>query len=139
MVGPNKGITTLVSKIVRTVADEADEGFVSKSTEETISKIEEYNKSRNDLPKPKEKVIVFSMDIVKWYPEMVPESNAKTVRRMYEEGDIKFKGVEYEEVSKFLGDCLTREEIIEEGFEDILYIKEKKMETKNLKIEMKKK
>ena len=46
MVGPNKGITTLVSKIVRTVADEADEGFVSKSTEETINKIENYNKKR---------------------------------------------------------------------------------------------
>ena len=136
MVGLNVGISNVTCEVVKTIAEEADTGFVSKSTEETISKIEEYNKSRNDLPKPKEKVIVFSMDIVKWYPEMVPESNAKTVRRMYEEGDIKFKGVEYEEVSKFLGDCLTREEIIEEGFEDILYIKEKKMENKNLKTKM---
>ena len=41
MVGPNVGLSNFGSIIVRAVANECDEGNVSKSTEETIAKIEE--------------------------------------------------------------------------------------------------
>ena len=138
MVGPNIGLSTLASIVVRAVADEADEGYVSKSTEETLNKVENYNKNRDDLVKEGDKIIVGSMDIVKWYPNIVPESNAKIIRKMVEESELVFKGIEYEEVAKFLGDYLTKEEIIEEGFEEILYIKQKKMEKKKIKKKMKK-
>ena len=138
MVGPNHGITTLASRIVRAVEDEADVGFVSKSTEETIHKIENYNKTRNVVLKEGDKIIVGSMDLVKWYPTMVPESNAKTVRKMVEESEIEFKGIDYDDVAKFLGETLTKEKIIEEGLEELVYIKKKKQTIKKLKKKVKK-
>ena len=49
MVGPNVGLTNFGSIIVRAIANEYDVGNVSKSTEETISKLEEYNKCREKL------------------------------------------------------------------------------------------
>ena len=63
------------------------------------------------------------MDLVKWYPTMVPESNARTVSKMVEESEIEFKGIDYDDVAKFLGETLTKEEIIEEGLEELVYIK----------------
>ena len=49
MVGPNVGLANFASTIVRTMADDMDKGHVSKSTEETIHKLEEYNAKRNNL------------------------------------------------------------------------------------------
>ena len=49
MVGPNIGLAKFGNLIIRKVADEADVGHVSKSTEETIAKIEEYNKGLGDF------------------------------------------------------------------------------------------
>ena len=46
MVGPNLGIATIASIVIKTVAEEADIGLVSYSTEETINKIESYNEKR---------------------------------------------------------------------------------------------
>jgi len=72
MIGPNVGIANFASMIVRKVAEVADVGHVAKSTEETINKIENYNKNReilnvNNVVKNL-KVVVGSMDIIKWYP-----------------------------------------------------------------------
>ena len=46
MVGPNIGLSELGSRIVRKIADNADIGLVSKSTEEVINKFEIFNKGR---------------------------------------------------------------------------------------------
>ena len=46
MIGPNVGLANFGSMIIRKVAEDADVGYVSKSTDETIVKIEEYNKNR---------------------------------------------------------------------------------------------
>ena len=59
MVGPNVGISNLTCEVVRRIADEANTGYVSKSTEETINKIEKYNESRKDLIKADDKLSCF--------------------------------------------------------------------------------
>ena len=86
MVGPNVGLTNFGSIIVRAVADEYYVGLVSKSTEETISKLEEYKKKREVLNvnrvKKNSKVIIGSMDIDKWYTSMLAEPSANGVRKM---------------------------------------------------------
>ena len=46
LVGPNIGLSEIGSLIVRRIADNADGGLVSKSTEEVLHKIEKYNKER---------------------------------------------------------------------------------------------
>jgi hypothetical protein len=46
VVGPNIGLSEMGSIIVRKIADNTDEGLVSKSTEEVLNKIETYNKRR---------------------------------------------------------------------------------------------
>jgi hypothetical protein len=69
MVGPNVGLANYGSMIVRAIANEFDVGNVSKSTEETIAKIEEYNKNREilnaEIVKENSTVIIGSMDIDK--------------------------------------------------------------------------
>ena len=101
--------------IIRRVADAADEGHASKSTEETIAKIEEYNKSRDTLIGDNKNVVVGSMDVKKWYQSMIAEPSAKEIREMVEESEIDFKGFDYDVVSQYLGEYLTNEEIIEEA------------------------
>jgi hypothetical protein len=120
MVGPNVGLANFGSMIIRKVADAADEGYASKSTEETIAKIEEYNKNRDALIGDNKNVVIGSMDVEKWYPSMIAEPSAKEVREMVEESAIDFKGFDYDVVSQYLGEYLTMEEIIKEGMEDIL-------------------
>ena len=53
-VGPNVGLSTFGSIIVRKIADAHDVGHVSKSTEETIAKLEEYNTKMNTGAQDKE-------------------------------------------------------------------------------------
>ena len=136
MVGPNIGLSNFGSIIVKAIANEFDVGHVSKSTEETIAKIEEYNSNRENLNvksvKEHSKVIIGSMDIDKWYPNTIPEPSAKTVREMYENSSVEIGSIDFDKVSKYLGDVLTENEIKEEGFEEIVYIKVKKVkQTKN--------
>ena len=90
MVGPNVGLAKFGNLIIRKVADEADIGHVSKSTEETIAKIEQYNKNRKNLETGGKKVIIGSMDVEKWYPNMIAEPSAHEIREMVEESEIDF-------------------------------------------------
>ena len=69
---------------------------------------------------------------------MVPESNAKTVSKMVEESEIEFKGIDYDDVAKFLGETLTKEKIIEEKLEELVYIKKKKQTNKQMNKKVKK-
>ena len=47
------------------------------------------------------------------------------------DSNIEFKEIDYENASKYLGEKMTTEEILEEEMEEILYIEEEKL--KNLK------
>ena len=49
MVGPNVGLSYFGSMVVRAIANNCDDGHVSKSTEETIFKLEEYNSNIEKL------------------------------------------------------------------------------------------
>ena len=107
MIGPNIGLAKFGNLIVRKVADEADIGHVSKSTEETVAKIEEYNKDRSSLNPRGKKVIIGSMDVIKWYPNTKAEPSAKVIRSMVEESEIDFEGFDIDVVSQYLGEYLT--------------------------------
>ena len=82
IVGPNIGLLELGSIIVRKIADISDVGLVSKSTEEVLNKFEEFNKRRFENPKLR-KLIIASMDIDKWYPNVISKPSAKIVRRIF--------------------------------------------------------
>ena len=72
MVGPNVGISNFVGfEVVRKIANNADVGNVVKSTEELQNKIEEFNKTRVEKGYAKKKLIVASMDVEKWYPNVI--------------------------------------------------------------------
>jgi hypothetical protein len=138
MVGPNVGLANFASMIVRTIADDMDEGHVSKSTEETICKLENYNAkienlNGNDVGK-NSKVIIGSMDIDKWYPSQIPGPSAKGVKDMFEESRVEFEGINYDKVSRYLGEFLSEEEIKQEGIEEIVYMKIKKVKKVKQKI-----
>ena len=75
-------------------------------------------------------MIIGSMDVEKWYPNMIAKPSAKGIREMVEESEIDFKGFDFDVVSQYLGEYLTPEEIIEEGFEEILYKKKEKAKRK---------
>ena len=126
-VGPNVGASNFVSQIIRKIADLEDEGFVCKSTEEMLHTFDNFNKSRNLGNSGKRNLIIGSMDIEKWYPNTIPRPTAKRINEMYIKSKLEIKGVDYEKVAKYLGKFLTREEILQENMEEILYIKEGKM------------
>ena len=137
MIGPNIGLAKFGNLIIRKVADEADIGHVSKSTEETVAKIEEYNKDRSNLNPRGKKVIIGSMDVIKWYPNTKAEPSAKAIRNMVEESEIDFEGFDIDVVSQYLGEYLTEKEIRDEGMEEILYIKKVKPKKQSKKIKKK--
>ena len=133
VVGPNLGLSELGSLIVRKVAENADAGFVAKSTEEVIHKFEEFNKGRIEKFPGLKKLIISSMDIEKFYPNILSEESAKIVRQMWEESDIPMDGIDMDYLSKYLGMKLSKTEIAEEKFEDLVYTKkvtERKKKTK---------
>ena len=129
VVGPNIGLSEVGSMIVRKIADHADEGLAAKSTEEVLNKFESFNNRRLKIsPKPK-KLIISSMDIVKYYPSILSAQSAKIIRRMWEESDLIIEGIDYDKLVRYLGVILKKEEVIEEAFEELLYtkvVKEKK-------------
>ena len=122
-VGPNVGLSKFGNLIIRKISEEADEGHASKSTEETIAKIEEYNKNKVPYDTLGRKVIVGSLDADKMYPSLKAVPSAKGIRVMTEESEIVFKEFDMDVVSKFLGERLTTEEIKHEGMEEIVYIR----------------
>ena len=71
------------------------------------------------------------MDIEKWYPRTIPKPSAGRVRKMVEQSEVIFEGVEYDKASRFLGEYLSINEIKSEGFEQIVYIK-KEGKTKSI-------
>ena len=118
--------------IVRQIAETNDKGHVSTSTEEVIHKIEEYNKSRSE--KNLKKIIIASMDVEKGYPNILSKESAQIIRKMFEESELVIDGIEVESLCRYLGKYLKREEVIEEGFEDLLYTKKKNTKKATKKI-----
>ena len=127
IVGPNIGLSELGSMIVRKIADNADGGLVAKSTEEVLNKFETFNKRRLDSSPVLRKLIIASMDIEKYYPNILSKPSAKIIRRMWEDSELSIDGIDLDKLIFYLGIHLTEEDIIQEGFTDLLYTKEKKM------------
>jgi hypothetical protein len=53
---------------------------VAKSTEEVINKFEEFNKNRFENIPGLRKLIIASMDIEKFYPNILSEESAKLAK-----------------------------------------------------------
>ena len=126
VVWPNIGLSEIGSNIVRKIADNADVGLVAKSTEEVINKIESYNKRRIEDNLGDKKIIVASMDIEKFSNNIISEKSAQIIRKMYEESELIIEGIDIDKLARYLGTHMKKEEIAEEGFEDLVYTKEKK-------------
>ena len=139
IVGPNIGLSEIGSRIVRKIADNADIGLVAKSTEEVLNKIEMFNKKRLNNNPTLKRLIIASMDIEKYYPNILSAKSARIIRRMWEESDLSMDGIEFHKVSRYLGNHLKKEEIAEEGFEEILYTRKRKEKKKKKKGIVKKK
>ena len=133
IVGPNIGLSEIASIIVRKIADDADEGLVSKSTEEVINKFENFNQRRMMNKSRKRKLIIASMDIEKFYQSLLSANSSKIIRKMWETSDLSIQGIDMDKLIRYLGSHLQKEEIIEEGFEEILYTKEIKERKKKSK------
>ena len=107
------------------IADISDIGLVGKSTEEVLNKFEELNKMRSENPKFR-KLIIASMDIEKWYPNVLSKPSAKIVRKIWVESGLTIEGVDMEQLALYLGKYLSMAEVVEEAFEEIIYTKEVK-------------
>ena len=83
IVGPNIGLSEIGSILVRKIADNADIGLVAKSTEEVIQKFEAFNKTRFEKNPGLKKLIIASMDVEKFYTNILSEKSAKIIERGY--------------------------------------------------------
>jgi hypothetical protein len=128
-VGPNVAISNFIAKdIIRRVADEASVGHDCKSTEELLCKFEEYNEMRIQKNYNSKNIIVASMDIDKWFPSIKTRQVAKEIKQMVIDSGIEFKDINYDKVSEYLGKYMTVADILVNGFEELLYINDEKME-----------
>ena len=141
VVGPNVGLSNFIGReIIRRVADDADSDTVCKSTEELLSRFEVYNRDRVNNGYDKEKMILASMDIKKWYQSTLAKPSAKVIKKMIINSGLEFEGIDYDAISKYLAEHMTKEEIEEESFEEIIHRKNenvkksKKSKKKNTKI-----
>ena len=135
-VGPNIGLSEIGSRIVRKIADNADVGLVSKSTEEVLNKFETFNKSRLQSNSEGRKLIIGSMDVEKYYPNILSDKSAKIIRKVWEDSELSMEGIDFDNLSRYLGSHLKKEEIFVEGFEELLYtrkVKERKKKKKCIK------
>ena len=106
MVGPNLGLSNIISDVIEQVTNEADvEELCSKSTEGILYKVENYNKTIKDKPYIKKKVLA-SMDVVKLYNKLEKEEAAKIVGKMVTESSIKFEGIDVDKLALYLGNNL---------------------------------
>ena len=88
IVGPNIGLSELGSIVVRKIADNADEGLVSRSTEEVLNKYETFNRGRLEATPGFRKLIIASMDIEKYYPSILSKPSARIIRQMWEDSEL---------------------------------------------------
>ena len=70
---------------------------------------------------------IASLDIDKWFPNMKLRPMTKEVKQIIIDSNIEFKDIDFESASKYLGEKMTIEEILEEEMEEILYIEEEKL------------
>ena len=135
VVGPNVGLSNFLGKeVVRRVAEDAGNETVCKSTEELLSVFESYNKNRIEKGVDKKKVVLGSMDIKKWYPSTLIRPSAKVIKQMIVDSNIEFVEIEYDSIEKYLGEHMSREEILEEQLEEIVYMKIESVGEKKKKI-----
>ena len=87
-----------------------------KSIEEVINKIETYNKRRMEDNLGDKKIIIASMDIEKFYNNIISGKSSKIIRKMWEESELIIEEIDNDKV----GIHLTKEKIIE--FEELVYI-----------------
>ena len=99
---------------------------MSKSTEEVLNKFEMFNKRRLQSNPAIKKLIIASMDIEKFYPNILSDKSAKIIRKMWEESELSIEGIDFDKLSRYLGKYLKQEMIIEEGFEELVYKKKVK-------------
>ena len=126
VVGPNVALSDFIGReIVRRVIDSANSDTICKSTEELLSRFEAYNKGRMENKMDKANLILASMDIKKWYPNTLTRPSAKIIKKMLLESGLKFIGIDYDAVARYIGEVLTKEEILDEKFEEIVYTKNK--------------
>ena len=91
---------------------------MAKSTEQLLAKFEEYNKTRVGKGLGNAKIVIASMDIKKWYPNMLVAPMAKEIRKMISDSEIEFDGIDHEAITKYLGKQMTKEEILAENLQD---------------------
>ena len=135
VVGPNVALSNFIGReVIRRVADNAKSDTVCKSTEELLSRLEQYNRDRIKNGFDKEKMILASMDIKKWYPSTIARPSAKVIKKMIIDSGLEFEGMDYDAVSRYLAEHMSNEEIEEEKFEEIVYRKNENVKKRKKKV-----
>jgi hypothetical protein len=134
IVGPNIGLSEIGSILVRKIADEAEEGSVAKSTEEVLHEFETFNKRRMNINPKLKTLIIASMDVEKFYPNILSAKSAKIIRKMWEESELTIEGIDVDKLTRYLGNYLNKEEIIQDKFEELMYTKVVKERKKKRKV-----
>ena len=120
-VGPNIGLSNFIGdKVVKVLAENEDIGNTCKNLEELLHSIEKYNEKRIENGDNRKKMVIGSMDIIKWYPNIIAEPAAKIIGEMMIDSEIEFEEIDDKEVGKYLAKFMTEEDKIRANFEDIL-------------------
>ena len=104
---------------------------MAKSTEEVLNQFEDFNRTRLENTRLR-KLIIASIDVEKGYPSILLKNSAKIVRKIFEESELIIEEIEVDKLSLYLGKHISKEEVAQEEFEDILYTKEVKPRKKKI-------
>ena len=70
------------------------------------------------------------MDIEKFYTNILSAESARIIRQMWEESNLLIDEIDYDKLSRYLGEVMNKDDILEEAFEEIVYTKKQKEKKK---------
>ena len=125
-IGPNTGLAQIGCSIIRGICDDVKVRYDVKSTEEMLSRFDEYNKSLKKNKRFKRKIIA-SMDIKNFYPSIDADKISEIVKIMWERSTLDVGDVDYEELAFYVGKYTPRELIVKSHLEEYTYTKKKRI------------
>ena len=107
------GLSNIVAELLESVCNSMSSPYEVISTEDMLSRIEDCNRDilRNraekidrgeSLTKEDEELFVIANDVVALFPSMSSERTGKVVRELVEESELKFEGMDYMEIARYI-------------------------------------
>ena len=127
--GIGVSLSNILSEFVEAVANSQTDAFEVISTEDFLYRVNQTNKelerawSRNKNlvgEREEDEIVLIGADVVGLFPNLLAEQTGRLVAKATRESDIKFEGINYKEVARYVRFGMEDFEIRANGLEKIV-------------------